>query len=174
MISLAPRFFSFAATACRTMRRKVPSNLSVARCGVRSIVCPVRSRPSLRVPSHSLAASLASWLLMSGGGSGFYAVHRPTWVARTLPDHHGQPSNLCVQGKYQSNMPASSIRGRFTVDSGRIRPFPASSLSVSLQSDRQDACPTTSAVPLLIIPLPTRSVGTAFAKLTPSPCLSAD
>jgi hypothetical protein len=67
MISFAPRFTSLRRTASRTMARKAPVYGSDFACSVRSIDLPVRSRPSLREPSHSPAASTALSQLMGYG-----------------------------------------------------------------------------------------------------------
>lgn len=67
MISLAPRFTSLRRTASRTMARKAPVYGSDLTCSVRSTDLPARSRPSLREPSHSPAASTALSQLMDYG-----------------------------------------------------------------------------------------------------------
>ena len=60
IISLAFRFTSFRRAASITMRRNSPVNSRVSPFWDRSTVCPKRSRPSRRLPSHLLASSLAS------------------------------------------------------------------------------------------------------------------
>ena len=60
MISFAPRFLSLRFAASMTMSRKTPSKGSVRRASVRSMVCPVKSRPRRSEPIILPASSTAS------------------------------------------------------------------------------------------------------------------